>query len=348
MDMTRAGVRDMATLVARLGEQLRSSHAVARDHEADVPRDVDRVVVFGMGGSAAAAEVVGGTLAPGRFDLRIVRGYAAPFPLRDRDLLVFSSYSGNTEETLSCFEAALEAEHTPRAVALGSGGRLAELAQAADVPVLPVPAGLPPRASLGHGVGLLCGILERAGLVDELGGQVEEAAARLDEGVRRHGLDGGAPTDESVSTWADRLSGRLPVVYAGAPVTIASMRRLRAQLNENSKMLVSTAELPELDHNEIVGWGHPTAVRSEAVVVALRDPAEHPRVARRFEITREVLADRVADWGEVVVRDGSPLARCLDSIQWGDALSVALAANHGVDPGPVSAIDTLKDRLGRP
>ena len=108
MDMTRAGVRDMATLVARLGEQLRDSYAVARDHEAEVPRDVDRVVVFGMGGSAAAAEVVGGSLAPGRFDLRIVRGYSAPFPLRDRDLLVFSSYSGNTEETLSCFEAALE------------------------------------------------------------------------------------------------------------------------------------------------------------------------------------------------------------------------------------------------
>jgi len=348
MDMTRAGVREMAALVARLGEQLRSSYAIACGHDVVIPTDADRVVVFGMGGSAAAAEVVGGSLAAGTFDLRIVRTYAPPFPLRDRDLLVFSSYSGNTEETLSSFEAVLEGEHADRAVALGSGGRLAELAEAADVPVLPIPRGLPPRASLGHGVGLLCGILQRAGMVGDLTAQVEEAAGRLDDGVRRHGLDGDAPGDDSVSGWAERLSGRLPVVYAGAPVAIASMRRLRAQLNENSKMLVSTAELPELDHNEIVGWGHATSVRSEAVVVALRDPGEHPRVARRFEITREVLADRVAHWGEVSVQDGAPLARCLESVQWGDALSVALASHHEVDPMPVSAIDTLKDRLGRP
>ena len=92
--------------------------------------------------------------------------------------------------------------------------------------------------------------------------------------------------------------------------------------------------------------GHPTRARAEAVVVALRDPGEHPRVARRFEITREVLGDRVPTWRAMQAREGSPLARAMELVQWGDALSVSLAAFHGVDPMPVAAIDTLKDRLG--
>ena len=340
-----SGVDAMNAYVARLGDQLRESYDVARGAALPNWSGLRGVVVFGMGGSAAAAEVVGATLAPGRFDLRIVRDYAPVVDAGPETLHVFSSYSGETEETRSCFERTQERTDEVPCVVVSSGGTLAATADAAGVPVLPLPGGMPPRASLGHGVGLLCGLVERVGLADGVASDVDAAIARLDTGLRRWGLDGTAPADEALATWTEALAGRLPVVYAGAPVTLAAMRRLRAQLNENAKMLVATAEVPELDHNEIVGWGHPTAARAQTVVVALRDPDEHPRVARRFEVTREILGDRVPVWLETRAESGPALARALELVQWGDALSVALAAAHGVDPLPVTAIDTLKQAL---
>lgn len=343
MDRSRPGVRAMADLVATLGDQLRASFAATR--ALDLPRfdGVRRVRIYGMGGSAAAAEVLAATLADGRFEVSIVRGYQPSVPATDDTLHVFSSYSGATEETRSCFEHVTAAHASIRAVAMGSGGPLAEAAEAAGMPLLAVPGGLPPRASLGHGVGCLAGLVAHVGLAPDVESDVAAAADRLDAGVEALALREGA--SPALEEWTARLAGRLPVVYAGAPVSIAAMRRLRAQFNENAKMLVATAELPELDHNEIVGWGHATAARDEMVVVALRDPAEHPRVARRFAVTRDVLADRVPAWFENAPADGPALARAFESIQWADALSVSLAAAHGVDPMPVAAIDTLKDRL---
>lgn len=343
MDRSRPGVRTMLEHVAALGDQLRTTHAEVLARDLSRFDGVGRVRVYGMGGSAAAAEVLAATVAVDRFDVQIVRGYAPPAPAAPDTLHVFSSYSGHTEETLSCFEHVTSHTDDPRAVVMGSGGALAEAADAAGFPVLNVPGGLPPRASLGHGVGCLVGLAERAGLAAGTAADVAEAVDRLEAGIERWALRDG--TSEELEDWTASLAGRLPVVYAGAPVSIASMRRLRAQLNENAKMLAATAELPELDHNEIVGWGHATAARGEAVVVSLRDPAEHPRVARRFEITRDVLGDRVPLWREMRTADGSSLARIMESIQWGDALSVSLAAAHGVDPMPVASIDTLKDRL---
>lgn len=333
----------MATLVAALGDQLRASHRAGL--ALDLPRfdGCRRVRVYGMGGSAAAAEVIGAAFAPDRFDLSIVRGYAPVSPASDDTLHVFSSYSGATEETLSCFEHVTASHDDPHAVVMGSGGALAEAAEAAGIPRLTLPGGLPPRASLGHGVGSLAALIQTAGLAPGVAEAVDEAADRLDARVDGLGLRGG--DSEAIDVWTERLRDRLPIVYAGAPVSIAAMRRLRAQFNENAKMLVATAQLPEVDHNEIVGWGHATAARAQTVVVALRDPAEHPRVTRRFEVTREVLGDRVPAWHDYRPEDGAALARTLETIQWADALSVALAAAHDVDPMPVAAIDTLKDRL---
>lgn len=343
--MSDAGVRTMLGLIARLPEQLERSWSATRARDLPDLSSVRRMVVCGMGGSAAAAEICAGSFAGPRFEIVVCRGYSVSVSLRDDDLLVFSSYSGNTEEILACFEDVRERRPHGSCLVITSGGELERRALAAGIMVLEVPGGLPPRASLGYGVGCLAGVLAAAG-IPAVAAQVDSAVEVLSRGNVRWGLDRGETPDGALQDLAEALQGRLPVIYAGAPPSIAAARRLRAQLNENAKVLASTAEFPELDHNEIVGWSLATRARQESVVLALRDPQEHPQVRRRFEITREVLAQRVPQWLELAAAPGPALARSMELAQAGDVLSVLLARLNGVDPMPVQPIDILKSRLG--
>jgi glucose/mannose-6-phosphate isomerase len=338
------GFETMWAHVGALPAQLAESWAVgAPGVAANATRSV---VVCGMGGSAAAAELVAGVLDPARMQLRVQRDYEIDHALAAGTLLVFSSYSGNTEETLSAWAAAEEiAPGLPRVVICG-GGRLGELADAAAVPRVPLPGGLPPRASLGHGIGALCAVLERAGNPG-LAEQVPAAIAALEAGNRRWGLGGMPADDEALTMLARELNARWPMLYSGCRLTHAVARRWRAQLNENAKLLVSSAELPELDHNEVVGWGQPTVARGEVRVLALRDESESPRVGLRFEATREALGLDGSTWFERRTLSGPPLARMSGLVQEGDVLSCLLAREAGIDPMPVEVIDRLKERLAR-
>ena len=338
------GFETMWGYVGALSDQLAESWAAGAPSVA--ARQARSVVVCGMGGSAAAAELVSGILDPGRMQLRVQREYGFDHVPAEGTVLVFSSYSGNTEETLSAWAAAeTNVPGLPRVVVC-SGGRLGELADAAGVPRVPLPGGLPPRASLGHGIGALCAVLERVG-DPGLAEQVPTALAALEAGNRRWGLGSEPATDDALAPLVRGLNGRWPLIYSGCRLTHAVSRRLRAQLNENAKLLVSTAELPELDHNEVVGWGQPTAVREQARVLALRDESESRRVALRFAATRELLGLDGSTWFERHTLAGPPLARMMGLVQEGDVLSCLLAREGGVDPMPVDVIDRLKDRLAR-
>jgi glucose/mannose-6-phosphate isomerase len=329
--------------VEALPDQLRASwSADAPDPGIEGIRDV---LVCGMGGSAAAAELVGSILDPARMRVTVRRDYGLEFPPAPGTLLVFSSYSGNTEEVLSAWDSAptISREH-PRVV-VSSGGELVERARQAGVAHYSLPAGLPPRASLGHGVGVLCALFEKVGQPD-LASQIPDAIDALEAGVHRWGPPAD-PGDDALEGLARALDGRLPLIYSGCRLTHAVARRWRAQLNENSKLLVSTAELPELDHNEVVGWGQATMVREQVRVVALRDESEHDRVALRFAATREALGLDSTAWLERHTQPGPPLARMMALVQEGDVLSCLLAREAGVEPVAVAVIDRIKRALTR-
>jgi glucose/mannose-6-phosphate isomerase len=147
---------------------------------------------------------------------------------------------------------------------------------------------------------------------------------------------------------ARRLYGKLPLIYSSEGMTAAVAHRWRAQINENAKALAYCNVLPELDHNEIVGWEVPTRVRAETHVVVLRDRGDHSRVQRRFELTRGILGARVPRWEEVESHGSSPIARAMSLVQYGDYVSVYLAEAGGVLATPVSAIETLKQKLADP
>lgn len=298
-----------------------------------LPR-VSRVLLCGMGGSAAAGALLAGVY-EGDCEVRVSRRYDPPSHWTRDALVIFASYSGNTAETLSAYDR-LASGH-PACIAVASGGALLERAQRDGVPWIRVPGGWPPRSTLGWGVGVLVRVLGAVGLVSNVEGDLGEAVARLESGR--------AGARARLTELASRLDSRLPFLYASDGLTEAVALRWRAQFNENAKLLCAHGLLPELNHNEVVGWELATEARSQIVVVALRDTDEPDAVARRFDLTRQVLGSRVSDWQELRAAAGGRLARSMELVQCGDYLSVLLAERQGIDPTPVEVIDQLKDLL---
>jgi glucose/mannose-6-phosphate isomerase len=301
------------------------------------PREASGLIVCGMGGSG-----IGGFLARTALGdrlcrpLLVIRDYElAPWTPTDHAVLC-SSYSGNTEETLACFEAA-EAVGAAR-IAATTGGRLAEIARAADVPVIGIPAGLQPRAAVGYMFAIAAEVATLVGAAPGIRTEIDSSAAHLSEA--RDALAGRA------EELAEQLEGTIPVFY-GCDLTAPVAYRWKTQVNENAKQPAFCHELPEMDHNEIVGWaGAPEAGRFSAVF--LEDSDQHPRERQRFELTAKLIepgAERVIRWE---TEGETRTERMLGAVMLGDLLSLHLAARRGVDPSPVEVIERLKDELGRP
>jgi len=337
----------MLELVGALPDQLAHSRGILDGLDLPVTLARRRVLLSGMGGSAAAASLAAGILDGQSTQLVVNRRYRLPMWVDEDCLLIFSSYSGNTEEVLACWEEA--EERLPRAprLIISSGGALSAAAELKGVPWVPLPGGLPPRASLGYGVGALFGLLGRLGLFHA----AEEGLAEAEE-LLRIGNERLGPQRNSGENPAHRLSkrlyGKLPLIYSGEGMPAAVAQRWRAQINENGKALAYCNVLPELDHNEIIGWEVPTRVRAETCVVALRDRGDHVRVQRRFELTRSILGARVPGWEVVESQGNSPIARAMSLVQFGDYVSVYLAEAGGVPATPVAAIEELKEKLAKP
>lgn len=287
------------------------------------------LTVCGMGGSAIGADLaaaaIGGRAAR---PLRTVRGYALDPWLRDDTLVLCSSYSGHTEETLACFEAA-GAVGAPR-VALTTGGRLAERARAEGVPVIGVPGGMQPRAAVVY---MTVGALECAalsGAAPSLRGEVEAAGTLL----------AGLVEDSAPGELARALEGRVPIVYGGE-LTDPVASRWKTQINENAKLPAFRSTLPEADHNEVCGY----AAGGDFALVFLEDAGQHERIGRRMELTAEIAADAGLPVHRVATRGDTALERVMSLVLFGDLVSVHLAELAGVDPTPVDVLERLKQAL---
>ena len=287
------------------------------------------LTVCGMGGSAIGADLAAAAI--GRRatrPLRTVRGYSLDPWLGGHTLVLCASYSGDTEETLACFEAA-GAAGAPR-VALTTGGRLAQLARAEGVPVIGVPGGMQPRAAVVY---MTVGALECAalcGAAPSLRDEIEGAGALLAEL-----LDDPEPT-----AVAGALDGRVPIVY-GAELTDPVAARWKTQINENAKRPAFQSTLPEADHNELCGY----AAGGDFTLVFLEDEGQHERVRRRIELTAEVARAAGLETVRVRSRGQTALQRVMSLVLLGDLTSVRLAELAGVDPTPVDALERFKQAL---
>ncbi|HEU0024054.1 MAG TPA: bifunctional phosphoglucose/phosphomannose isomerase [Thermoleophilaceae bacterium] len=328
-----------------LAQPLQVADALWRARSADIARrDLPGgLIVSGMGGSA-----IGGDLAVAALGdratrpIRTIRGYGLE-PWTPPDTLVLcASHSGETEETLACFESA-GAVGAARVV-MTTGGPLAGSAREEGVPVIGVPSGMAPRAAVLY---MTIGALECAaacGAAPELRSEIEAAGVLLERLVEEWGPDSGP--DSEAKAIAHRLTGTLPVLHGAGP-TAAAARRWTTQLNENADMAAFWSELPEADHNEVCGWelGRRLAPLSG---VFLEDPDHHPRVRRRVDLTIEEIERAGAPTVRFGSRGDTRLERVVSLVLLGDLVSVYLAALAGVDPTPTPALDRVKDGLIQP
>ena len=327
-------------------DQLREALAMGRDTPLSVSGDgITSVAVAGMGGSAIGGELAAGYLAGSMsVPLSVIRSYSLPAYVGPSTLLYVSSYSGNTEETLSAYADARE--RGARIVCSATGGQVGRIAEEAGHDIVRVPTGYPPRAALGFGLVPLLFVLGRLGLAPDPSDDVEDAIETVRSGVERLGL-AARPGENEAKELASWLLGRVPVVYGTAPATSVVANRWCGQFSENSKVVAHRNELPEMNHNEIVGWSGTRPMGGDARVMFLRDQDDHPRVARRTEITREAIAEVGAEVRDVVSRGSTKLARLVSLVQLGDFVSFYLAMLGGIDPTPVAPIDRLKKELAR-
>jgi glucose/mannose-6-phosphate isomerase len=331
---------DMLGAAAALPAQVRDAWAISRSLALpDSHRSVSAVAVLGMGGSAIGGDLVKGIWADRlRVPVEVVRGYDLPAWVGPSTLVVASSYSGATEETISAFGQAARRQ-APSAI-ISTGGTLLDVARRAGLPHLAFSGGGQPRASVGYAVTLLAGLLERAGLLELSDAEVEAAAHDAD--IRVAASVPELPTAENeAKRLAWTIVDRLPIIEASgllAPVA----RRWKTQLNENGKTTAAWEELPEATHNAVVGYSQPDTLKDHLIVVFLEAEADHERNRLRARLSRELLGSAGISSEVVPVSGEGRFGQALDAIVRGDFASVYLAALYGVDPTPVEPISMLK------
>ncbi|HEX3875083.1 MAG TPA: bifunctional phosphoglucose/phosphomannose isomerase [Solirubrobacteraceae bacterium] len=300
----------------------------------------DGLVVAGMGGSA-----IGGILARAALGdhasrpILTARSYGLP-PWTTPDTTVLcASYSGETEETLACFEAA--GAVGARRVVVTTGGRLAELARADRVPVIPIPGGFQPRSAVAYMLVTALEIAALCGAAPRMAAEIDVAAAHTLKLVAEWGPD--SPDDSLAKTVARALHGTIPVI-AGAYLTGPIAYRWKTQINENAKVPAFSHELPELDHNEIVGWTGAAGL-GRFTAVFLDDCDIHPRVKTRIELTQQVIAESADRTFRLETRGQTSVERVVSLLLLGDLVSFYMAILGGIDPSPVPAIAAIKKAL---
>jgi glucose/mannose-6-phosphate isomerase len=327
--------------ITALPDQCRSAWSDAQSLELPVDyHDVGRIAILGMGGSAIGGDFFRVLLQrESAVPVFNVRGYDLPAFVTEKTLVIASSFSGNTEETLSAFDQALK---TPcRKLVITSGGNLLATARANGVPTFTYEFKGEPRAAVGWGLMPLLAVGNKLGLMPGIDRDIDEMLAVMEKLQREIGLDAPAAGNEAKQV-AKRLHGKLPVTYGAGPLTEVA-HRWKTQLNESSKVWAFYEELPELHHNAIIGYKLPTSIARDTVVVFLRSAdIIHPRVLLRYEFTERLLRDAGVESLTVHSRGKSALAQMMSLILFGDYVSGYLALLYEVDPTPTTVIDELK------
>ncbi len=346
-DLTLLDPGGMYGAISEFPNQIRKAIEIGVEIKLDPDNfsKVDNIIVCGMGGSA-----IGGDLARSVVDrsltipFYICRNYDLPAFARNNSLVIGSSYSGNTEETLSAFGQAVQ--RGCKLLALTTGGQLGDMAAKHKIPVAFLPEGLQPRAALGYSFVPLMIMLHKIGLAEYESDDLSRLADFMESRISVFGSD----TDSEgnlAKQLAMRLYGRIPIIYSGREVTDAVAIRIKGQISENAKMLAFANQFPELNHNELVGWKIINSLRDYLRVIILRDIDDHSRIAASMDIVKTIIEKSGVDVIELHSEGDDRLQRVFSLIQLGDFFSFYLAILNKVDPTPVESIEALKQELAK-
>lgn len=320
----------IASFTAQLREALRIGASFNFQHEA---KPVQHVVISGLGGSGIGASIVQNyTSGIIKVPVIVNKNYFLPAFVNEHSLVIISSYSGNTEETLQAFKEAVRKKAT--VICITSGGAIAREAARKKLDCIIIPPGMPPRACLCYSFVQALYILNRYGLIGKaFEKDLKKTVSLLDE-------DEKAIRDQA-KKMARKMNGKLPILYTDAHLEGVAVR-WRQQINENAKMLCWHNIVPEMNHNEIVGWKDK---RDDCVVVFLRSADDYERVQMRIEINKKMIRKCTNQVYEIWSKGSSYLEQALYLVHIGDWLSWYLAVEHHVDANEVAAIDFLKGEL---
>lgn len=333
---------NMLAEIDRLPEQLEKAWALGQDMPVEEATEIRNIVLAGMGGSAIGADLLQAyVFSQIPIPITVWRNYDIPTFVGEGSLVITSSHSGNTEETLSAFDHAVKAG--ANIIAVTTGGELAARAKAAGVPLWQFEHAGQPRAAVGFSFGLLLAALSRMGWLRDPTEEVADAVASMRDQQATLRADV-LIAQNAAKRVAGQLVGRWPTII-GADFLAPVARRWRTQISEISKAVAQFEELPEADHNLVAGVSNPKELIPKMMVIFLNASHYHVRNQLRTNVTREVLMVEGFNTDLFEAQGKSRLAQQWTTLHFGDYVSYYLAMSYGVDPTPVPAIEGLKKRI---
>jgi glucose/mannose-6-phosphate isomerase len=342
--MKKIDTQDMLGCIDRLPDQLEEAWNAGQSFPLpDSLRNIRRIVIAGMGGSAIGGSMLAAYASPlSEAPIVVWRGYSLPAWAKGPETLVIaSSYSGNTEETLSAYQSALENKCT--VLALTTGGKLAADSEKDGVPMWKFTYRGQPRSAVGYTFALPCAVAARLGFLPDPAADIAAAARSMREQRGQIGADAPAARNPA-KLLAQKAMGKSVIVF-GADYLAPVARRWKGQVSEIAKAWGQFEELPELDHNTVAGTVQPKEVIERSIVVLLRSKFNHPRNFRRVDITRELFGRQGWQTEEVAAAGTGPLPQMYACLHFGDYTAFYLAMLYATDPSPVAVIEDLKKML---
>ena len=303
---------------------------------------INRVIIAGMGGSAIGGDVVRLLLSSSKnIPITVSRNYNLPSWVDENSLVVCSSYSGNTEETLSSFDEAKNKKS--KIISISTGGFLKDLTIKNDLDFIEIPSGLQPRAALAFSFVPIIFLLIKAKIIgQEILDKLKNSLPELNKSRNLYSQDN---KNNPTYNLANHIYKSFPLIYSEDNTTSIIARRWKGQLNENSKMLAFSNVLPEMNHNEIVGWENNPQLLKKISIIWLIDKENHKRNIQRMNQTNLLIKNFSLNQHFVEMNGDTGIERHLKFIHFGDWLSYWCAIFHKTDPTPVKKIDILKNKL---
>lgn len=336
-------VQDMLSHIDGLPDQFQLAWELGSQSPLPAWEGIERIIVAGMGGSAIGADLVSAYIAPlCSVPVVVHRNYNLPgWATGENTLVIASSHSGNTEETLSSFEAAIE--NKCRILVLTTGGKLTQMCQESDCILWQFEHEGQPRAAVGFSAGLLLATFSRLGLIPNPAQDIQEAVQAMR--AQQESLRADVPT---ASNAAKRMAGQIYgrwITVIGADILEPVARRWKSQISEIGKAWGQFESLPEVDHNTLAGVVFPEQAITGTMALFLRAPSYHPRNLLRTNLTKTTFMVEGMNTDFIDAQGPNPLAHQWTALHLGDYTAYYLAMAYGVDPTAIPIIDMLKNQM---
>ena len=321
--------------------------AIALGNKLELKNDyshIKNVVIAGMGGSAIGGDIVSVLENKNiKMPYLVCRDYSIPEWVNSNSLVICSSYSGNTEETISAFRKSIDKGAS--ICGITTGGTLLNLLKENKKDFIKIPSGLQPRAAVAFSFIPIIKLIEKVGLIQsELDFWIKNSIVNLEKKRIIYGNEG---NENPVYKLAQNIYKKIPIIYSDVSSMRINAVRLKGQINENGKMLAYNNDLPELNHNEIVGWQNNIEIFKYLCVLWLEDESDNDRTKIRKDITGKILKEVNVPQYSIQIVGESFYDRFLHMLHYGDWLSFWCAILHETDPSPVEKIVRLKNELSK-